>query len=187
MTIPGVNVTVATGFMSVIGDISRFKTPGELASYFGLVPRVNQSADRCYHGHITKRGRSHGRWLAVEAAQSLSNTTSPLTATYHRVRRKKGHNVAVTALARKLVVLAWHLLTTGEPYRYAPVARTRQKLKRVTPGAPPAPKGGVPRTIEAVYAEFGLPATPEPSPGERRASARNRRTVTLGRRQRASA
>jgi transposase len=187
MTIPGVNVTVATGFLSVIGDIARFKTPGTLASYFGLVPSVHQSADRCYHGHITKQGRSHGRWLAIEAAQSLSNTTSPLSATYHRVRRKKGHNVAVTALARKLVVLAWHILTNGEPYRYAPVGRTRQKLRRVTPDAPPAPKGAVPRTIEAVYAELGLPANTEPSTGERRATARNRRTVTLGQRRRASA
>ena len=171
MTIPGVNVTVAMGFVSAIGDISRFENPSKLSSYFGLVPRVNQSADKCYHGHITKSGRSHGRWLAVEAAQSLSNTHSPLTATYHRVRRKKGHNVAVTALARKLVVLTWHLLTKGEPYRYAPIALTRTKLKRVTPGARPAPMGKVPRSIEAVYAEFGLPVLEQTSPGERRATA----------------
>lgn len=183
MTIPGVNFTVAIGFLSAIGDISRFESPQRLASYFGLVPRINQSADKCYHGHITKAGRSHGRWLAVEAAQSLSNSTSPLTATYHRVRRKKGHNVAVTALARKLVVLAWHLLTKREPYRYAPIARTRHKLKRVTPGVPAAPIGQVPRTIEAVYAEFGLPVPQQPSPGEKRVTARNRRTVTVAKKQ----
>jgi transposase len=184
MTIPGVNVTVAMGFLSAIGDVSRFSSPQKLASYFGLVPRVSQSADTCYHGHITKAGRSHARWLAVEAAQSLSTSTSPLTATYHRVRRKKGHNVAVTALARKLVVLAWHLLTRHEPYRYAPVARTRYKLKRVTPGCRPAPRGRVPRTLAAVCSEFGLPGVEEPSLGERRGTARNRRTITLARKER---
>lgn len=181
MTIPGVNVAVAMGLVSCIGDIRRFDSPNQLASYFGLVPRVSQSADKCYHGRITKAGRSHGRWLAVEAAQSLSNSQSPLTATYHRVRCKKGHNVAVTALARKLVVLAWHLLTKGEPYRYAPVARTRHKLKRVTPGCRPARKGQVPRTIEAVYEEFGLPQATLSTPGEKRVTARNRRTITMAR------
>jgi transposase len=181
MTIPGVNVAVAMGLVSCIGDIRRFKSPNQLASYFGLVPRVYQSADKCYHGRISKAGRSHGRWLAVEAAQSLSVSQSPLTATYHRVRCKKGHNVAVTALARKLVVLAWHLLTKGEPYRYAPVARTRHKLKRVTPDCGPARKGQVPRTIEAVYEELGLPQAQPPTAGERRVTARNRRTITLAR------
>ena len=183
MTIPGVNVTGAMGLLAAIGDISRFDTPGKLASYFGLVPRVNQSADKCHHGHITKAGRSQGRWLAVEAAQSLANSTSPLTATYHRVSRKKGHNVAVTALARKLVVLAWHLLTKNEPYRYAPIARTRYKLKRVTPGVGPAPIGQVPRTLDAVCAEFGLPVPRDSSPGERRVTGRNRRVVTMARKQ----
>lgn len=184
VTIPGVNVTVAIGMMAAIGDIARFDSPGKLASYFGLVPSVSQSADKCYHGHITKAGRSHARWLAVEAAQSVSNSNSPLTATYHRVRRRKGHNVAVTALARKLVVLAWHMLTNREPYRYAPVARTRYKLKRVTPGARPAKIGQVPRTIEAAYAEAGLPPTRERTVGEKRVTANNRRTVTNAKKRR---
>ncbi len=184
MTIPGVNVTVAIGMMAAIGDVSRFASPGKLASYFGLVPTVSQSADKCYHGHITKAGRSHARWLAVEAAQSVAMSSSPLTATYHRVRRKKGHNVAVTALARKLVVLAWHMLHSGEPYRYAPVARTRHKLRRVTPGARPARIGQVPRTIEAVYEEALLPAVSPSTDGERRAAANNRRTVTNAKKQR---
>lgn len=183
MTIPGVNVTVAIGMLSAIGDVSRFDSPGKLASYFGLVPSVSQSADRCYHGHITKAGRSHARWLAIEAAQSVANSSSPLTATYHRVRKKKCHNVAVTALARKLVVLAWHMLTNLEPYRYAPVARTRYKLRRVTTGARPARPGQVPSTLGAVYKEAGLPSIGERGPGERRAAARNRRTVTLARKQ----
>ena len=71
--------------------------------------------------------------MVVEAAQILARSPSPLATTYWRVRRKRGHNVAVTALARKLVVLAWHLLQKGEPYRYAPAARTRQKLRALIP------------------------------------------------------
>jgi transposase len=179
MTIPGVNVTVAIGMMAAIGEIDRFATPDQLASYFGLVARVHQSADHCYHGRITKEGRSSARWLAVEAAQTLAQMSSPLAASYHRIKRKRGHNVAVVALARKLVVLAWHILRNQEPYRYAPVARTRQKLRRLTPGSPPANRGQMPRTLDAVYAEADLPALSAASAGEKRAASRNKRGVTV--------
>ena len=178
MTIPGVNVTVAIGLVSAIGDIARFTSPDKLAAYFGLVPRVYQSAETCHHGPITKQGRSQGRWLAVEAAQSMVVSGAPLTATYHRVRRKKAHNVAIVALARKLIVLVWHLLTHQEPYRYAPVRRTRTKLRRVTPGATPAKTGCVPSTREEVYAEIGLLQPRPATAGEKRVTANNRRTVT---------
>jgi transposase len=179
MTIPGVNITVALGLLAAIGDIHRFPAPGQLAAYFGLVPSTYQSGTTCRHGRITKQGRSHARWLAIEAAQSVAMHSAPLSATYHRVKRKKGHNVAVTALARKLVVLVWHVLRQQEPYRYAPVARTRYKLRRVSPNARPAKIGQVPHTLEAIYAEAGLPMLAAPTPGERRVTAANRRTITL--------
>lgn len=178
MTIPGVNVTVANGLIAAIGDISRFDSPERLTVYFGLVPKVSQSAERCFYGPITKDGRSQARWLAVEAAHGLVTCGSPLTASYHRIRRKKCHNVAVVALARKLVIVVWHLLTHQEPYRYAPVVRTRAKLRRVSPDVPPAKIGRIPNTLEQIYAEVGLPQPRPASAGERRAAANNRRCVT---------
>jgi transposase len=184
VTIPGVGVATAMGLLSAIGDVSRFATPEQLASYFGLVPRVHQSAESCYHGPITKQGRSQARWLAVEAAQSMVVTGAPLTATYHRVRRKKAHNVAVVALARKLVVLVWHMLVHQEPYRYAQTKHTRVKLRRVTPGVRPAKAGCVPTTLEEIYEEARLPALRPPAAGEKRATANNRRTITRHRKQR---
>lgn len=178
MTIPGVNVTVANGLVAAIGDITRFDSPQKLTAYFGLVPKVSQSAERCFYGPITKNGRSQARWLAVEAAHGLVTCGSPLTASYHRIRRKKCHNVAVVALARKLVIVVWHLLTHQEPYRYAPVVRTRAKLRRVSPEVPPAKIGCIPHTLEQIYAEVGLPPPRPASAGERRAAANNRRCVT---------
>lgn len=178
MTIPGVNVTVATGLVAAIGHIARFDSPQKLTAYFGLVPRVYQSAERCHHGSITKQGRSQARWLAVEAAQSMVISGAPLTASYHRIRRKKSHNVAVVALARKLVVVVWHLLTHQEPYRYAPAKRTRVKLRRVTPGLRAAKTGCIPNTLETIYAEIGLSEPRAASGAEKRAAANNRRCVT---------
>ena len=70
VTIPGVQVTVAVGFLAAIGDVRRFPSPDKLAAYFGLVPKVRQSADHCHHGHITKAGSASARWLAIEAASA---------------------------------------------------------------------------------------------------------------------
>lgn len=176
MTIPGVNVVVAVGMLAAIDDISSFSSPQKLASYFGLVPRVHQSANRCHHGSITKAGNSTARTLAIEAANGLARSSSPLVTTYYRVRYKRGHNVAVTALARKLVHVIWHLLTKREPYRYAPLPRTRTKLLNVTADRSRARK--VPLTIEEVYAEAGLPCLSPASAGERRGAANNRRART---------
>ena len=113
-----------------------------------------------------------------QAAQSLSQMSTPLAATYHRVKRKRGHNVAVTALARKLVVLVWYLLRKQEPYRYGPVAHTCRKLRRLTPGLARAKPGHVPHTLDAVYREHGLPLPAAPTAAEKRAAARNLRVVT---------
>ena len=46
----------------------RFPTPGHLASYAGLVPRVDASAGRYRYGRITRRGSPWLRWALIEAA-----------------------------------------------------------------------------------------------------------------------
>lgn len=171
MTIPGIDVTVAIGLLAAIDDIRRFPTPQKLASYFGLVPRIRQSAGRCWHGSITKAGNSTARSLQV-----LARSSSPLATTYYRVCRKRGHNVAVTALARKLIRVVWHLLSNREAYRYAPVGRTREKLLKLRTRR--ARSRSIPQTLGAVYEEAGLPPLSPPSPGERRAAANNRRMRT---------
>jgi transposase len=175
VTIPGVDLTVALGFLATIGSVGRFEDPHKLAAYFGLVPKVFQSGNHCYTGRITKTGSKLARWLAVEAAQSIARSSSPLAASYHRIRRRKGHAIAVTALARKLVVVVWHVLTKQEPYRYAAPARTRFKLRRLEAGAPRSRR--VPESLEEVYLEASLELSP-PSAGEKRAAANNRRALT---------
>lgn len=171
VTIPGVDVTVALGLLATIGSVERFEDPRRLAAYFGLVPKLHQSGGKSYTGRITKEGSRLGRWLAVEAAQSIARSSSPLAASYHRIRRRKGHAIAVTALARKLVVVVWHVLSKQEPYRYAAPTRTRMKLRKLKPE--PRRVRRVPENLEGVYAEAGLELSP-PSPGEKRAARNNR-------------
>jgi transposase len=69
LTITGINLTVAAGIVTAIGDISRFSSPQKLVSYFGLNPRVRQSGlGAAHHGRISKIGSSHARAMLVEAA-----------------------------------------------------------------------------------------------------------------------
>ena len=141
LTITGVNLTVATGLMAAIGDITRFKSPEKLVSYFGLNPRVRQSGvGAAHHGRISKVGRSHARAMMVEAAWAAAKTPGPLHAFFVRIRARRGHQVAAVALARKLTVLCWHLLSKKEDYLWARPALVANKTRamELQAGKPPA-------------------------------------------------
>lgn len=132
MTITGVNLTVAVGIMAAIGDIARFKSPQKLVSYFGLNPRVRQSGlGAAHHGRISKIGRSHARAMLVEAAWAAAKAPGPLHAFFVRIRAKRGHQVAAVALARKLTVLCWHLLTKQQDYLWARPALVAKKAREM--------------------------------------------------------
>jgi len=130
LTITGVNLTVAAGLMAAIGDIGRFKSPQKLVSYFGLNPRVRQSGlGAAHHGRISKVGRSHARAMLVEAAWAAAKAPGPLHAFFVRIRARRGHQIAAVAVARKLAVLCWHLLTKEEDYLWARPALVANKRR----------------------------------------------------------
>ena len=131
MTLPGVSSVTAAALLAAIGDIARFPTPRHLVSYLGLDPRVRQSgSEPARHGRISKQGPGEVRHLLVEAAWHAARTYGPLRAFYERVRSRRGAQVAVVAVARKLVVVAWHMLTRSEDYAFARPSLVREKLRR---------------------------------------------------------
>lgn len=119
MTIPGVDYIVALGILSALGEVSRFQDGVHAAAYLGLAPSTRQSGNRCYHGHITKCGSSQARRLLTQAAQHASRHAGPLGAFFRRLSKRKNRSVAITAVARKLVTIAYLMLKNNEPYRYA--------------------------------------------------------------------
>jgi transposase len=131
MTLPGVSRQSAQALLAAIGDIARFPDADSLASYLGLVPSTRQSAGHCYHGPITKQGRSHTRCMLIQSAHAVRNHPGPLGYFFRRLKKRKPYNVAAVAVAHKLVLLAWHLLTKGEPYRYAVPQATQKKLQKL--------------------------------------------------------
>jgi transposase len=185
MTLPCVDVTVAEALLAALGDITRFRTPQHAASYLGLVPSTRQSAAKCYHGPITKQGNVQARWMLVQAAQQLGRHPGPLGNFFRRIKRRKNHNVAVVACARKLAIIAIHMLKNNEPYRYAQPATTEAKLRtlrvRATgakrrPGMPKGQKAqaklpGGSRTVKSldrVYQEESIPPRQSLPNGEKK-------------------
>ena len=132
LTLPGVNAVTACALLAAIGDIRRFPTSQHLVSYLGLDPKVRQSgSEPARHGRISKQGPGEARHVLVEAAWHAARTTGPLRAFHQRIAARRGGNVATVAVARKLVVIAWHMLRRGEDYAFARPSLMREKLRRL--------------------------------------------------------
>ena len=131
MSIPGIDFYTALALKSAIGDISRFDNPKKLVSYFGLNPRIYQSANSCFGGPISKRGRSYARWVIVQAAKHAARTPGPLRAFFKRIKRRSVNNKAVVAVANKVTRIIWHMLTKKTEYRCAHPLRTKEKMDRL--------------------------------------------------------
>lgn len=130
MTIPGVGVTTAATVMATIGDVRRFPTAHRLVGYLDLDPRSRQSGTApARHGRISKQGSSAARHVLVEAAWAAIKTPGPLRAFYQRVRSRRGAQIAIVAVARKIAILCWQLLTKQQDYAYQRPAHVARKLR----------------------------------------------------------
>jgi transposase len=132
LTLPGVNFVTACALLAAIGDVRRFPTARHLVSYLGLDPRVRQSgSEPARHGRISKQGPGETRHVLVEAAWHAARTSGPLRAFHERVAARRGRNIATVAVARKLAVIAWHMLSRDEDYAFARLSLTREKIRKL--------------------------------------------------------
>ncbi len=118
-TIPGIGPLIGLTFASEIGDVSRFSAPSKLVGYAGLAPRVTQSGERSATGRLSKAGSRTLRWAAVEAANQAWRSSNPFHGHYLRIAARHGKNPAKSAVARKLLITTWHMLSRGEVFRPA--------------------------------------------------------------------
>ena len=108
--LPGVGPFTALVLLAEIGDITRFGSARKLASWAGLTPMVRGSDRTVRHGHISKQGSVWVRWILCEAAQTAKRHPDFATS-YQDIARRRGKKIATTAIARKLLTRAYHLLT----------------------------------------------------------------------------
>ena len=118
-TVPGLGQLLGLTVAVAIGDVARFPAPAKLVGYSGLTPRVKQSGQSSRTGRLSKTGPRLLRWAAVEAAQQAARQpANPWCALYLDVRARCGKtNPAKAAVARKVLIAAWHVLSRNQPFK----------------------------------------------------------------------
>ena len=90
--------------------------------------------------------------MLVEAAWAASKAPGPLRAFFLRIRAKRGHQVAAVAVARKLAVICWHLLTKETEYLWQRPALVAHKVRSMELQAgQPMRKGNKPGPSHAYH------------------------------------
>jgi transposase len=117
-TIPGVSDVTARVIVAEIGDdMSRFPTAGNLISWAGLCPRLDESAGKQRSTRV-RRGAPWLKTVLVQAARASANKRDSYTrAQYLRLKARRGPNKAVLAVAATLLTAAYHMLKYGVEYR----------------------------------------------------------------------
>ncbi len=118
MQIPGMGLILSIAVLSAIGDITRFSHAKKLVSYSGLSPGVHASGETNRSKPITKEGRKELRWAMVEAAWVAVRFNPYWKAQFKQLEKRMHRNQAIVAVARRMLVSIWHILSKREPYRH---------------------------------------------------------------------
>jgi transposase len=113
--LPGIGPVLGAVITAEIGDVTRFGTPGQLASWAGLTPRHHESDVKVIRGHVSKQGSRMLRWAVTEAIQHQPAGTRPQQAKEAIIARRgaEARNIAKTAAARQLLVLVFYAMRDG--------------------------------------------------------------------------
>jgi transposase len=117
--LPGVAMLTAMTILAAIGDITRFPNAKKLVGYAGLGTRVHDSGKTHSSGRITKAGRKDLRRAMVNAANTAAENYPHWKAEFERLEPHLGRSKAIVAIARKLLVTVWHVLTKQVADRFA--------------------------------------------------------------------
>ncbi len=117
--LPGIGVMTGLVVLSAIGDISRFPSAKKLVGYAGLGASVHASGQSYRTGAITKQGRKELRAALVEAAWSAVQFDQRWRDQFDRLAARIGRHKAIVAIARKLLVVIWHVLSKRRVDRQA--------------------------------------------------------------------
>jgi transposase len=115
-TMYGIDNYSALMITAEIGDIRRFSSVTKLISYAGLNPSVYQSGNTSRTGHISKQGNKNLRWILVQCAHVAIKGDTTLGRFYNRIKKRRGHNIAIVATAKKMLKYAHAMLINNIPY-----------------------------------------------------------------------
>jgi transposase len=102
MTVPGIGWLTAMEILTELGDVSRFGSNEQLASFLGLTPAEYSSGDRTRRGRITRCGNKWVRTCLIESCWKLIAYDSAMREKYEKIKNRRGAKRAIVAVARSL-------------------------------------------------------------------------------------
>lgn len=132
-TIPGIQKLSAMIIIAELGvDLRTFATAAALTGWAGLRPRNDESAKKIRSHKITK-GNKYLRRILVQCAWAASRQKNCwLKSKFEQLCVRKSSRKALIAIARKLLVIIWNVLSKQELYReFVPKIDPKQRLKRI--------------------------------------------------------
>ncbi len=129
--LPGLGLLSAVTLLAAIGDITRFESAKHLVGYAGLGSRVHDSGLTHTTGRITKAGRRDLRYVMIEAARSAVRYHPHWQAEFARLAPHLGEHKAIVAIAHKLLIAVWQVLTKQVADRFAEPTRVAQTFLHI--------------------------------------------------------
>jgi transposase len=118
-TVSGIGQTLALTIALETGDVSRFATPGDFASYARTVDSRRESNGKKKGEGNAKCGNKHLAWAFVEAAHFAVRYDAAIKRWYQRKCASSLSVVAIKAVAHKLARACWHVMKDGKPFDVA--------------------------------------------------------------------
>ena len=132
-TVPGIQKLSAMTIIAELGvDLKTFITAAALVGWVGLRPRNDESAKKIKSRKITN-GNKYLRRILVQCAWAITRTKGCwLSGKFNELAKRRSQKKALIAIARKLLVIIWHILSKHEAYKeYKPKLSKEQKQKRI--------------------------------------------------------
>jgi transposase len=115
-TLPGVGIILGMTLTMEVGDIKRFASPGDFASYCRTVQAQRTSNSKKKGENNSKCGNKYLAWAFIEAANFARRYDPQCRQWYDRKAAKTSKVIATKALACKLAKAAWFLMSEGTEY-----------------------------------------------------------------------
>lgn len=123
-TVPGVGPIVSTAMVAAVGNARMFRRGRDMSAWLGLVPRQYSTGGKATLGSISKPGNAYLRQVCIPGAHALyshmKRENSALGQWLRSVEARTHRNIAVVALANKIVRICWKVLSGGADYQAFP-------------------------------------------------------------------
>jgi transposase len=145
-TMPGVGLITGLSILAELGEIGRFKSRAAVSNWAGLVPVVRDSNHKHFAGHITRRGSAHLRGAMTEAAWQAIRSGRRYSSIYARISSVKNKQIAIIAVARRMLEDAWMMLKKDQVFRDDECDHSSPQIATIA-SAPAAAAAAVPADV----------------------------------------